>query len=1066
VKRALGKRILLARSCGVFLVLCFILGLSGCNSSPSAPPPDTIPPTAPSGLTSTVISDTKINLSWTASTDNVGVTGYKVERCQGASCSTFAQIATPSTTTFNDTGLAPSTSYSYRVRATDAAGNLSSYSANSTATSSADTTPPLAPANLTVTATSPTQINLSWTASTDDVGVTGYKVERCSGAGCSNFAQIATPTGTILSDTGLTASTSYSYRVRAADAANNLSVFSSTATASTMAGPDTTPPTAPTNLTATAASSAQINLSWTASTDNVGVTGYRVERCQGAGCTTFTQIATPTTTTFNDTGLAPSTSYSYRVRATDAAGNLSPYSATATATTAADTTPPSAPTNLTATAASSTQINLAWTASTDNVGVTGYKVERCQSAGCSNFTQIAAPAGTTFNDTGLAASTSYSYRVRATDAAGNLSGFSNTATASTQAGTPISVSISPKRAAIAIGQTQTYVATVSNDSQNLGVTWAVDTIPGGNAATLGTIDATGKYAPPTSGTIGGAHTITATSKADITKNATASIAVTDLIGVTTYHNDLSRDGVNTREFALTTANVKTATFGKLFSCTVDGAIYAQPLWAANLTIGSIKHNVIIVATTHDSLYAFDADASPCVTLWHVNLIDNPHGGTAGETSVPSGPTGNLVGSGFGDITPEVGITGTPVIDPSTNTLYVVSKSVIASGPTFFQRLHALDLTTGSEKLSGPVSITGAITFPGNFDGGATVAFDPRNESQRPGLALVNGVVYISWASHEDHDQYHGWVIGYNASTLVQVPNAVFNTTPNSVNGAGYARGGIWMGGGAPAADSSGNLYFLTGNGTFDADTGGSNYGDSTMKLSTSAGLSVADWFTPADQSNLDGGDGDHGSGGAAILVDQPAGPVQHLVIGGGKQGNLFLLNRDLMGHYGLNVTPPNSNAVQILNVGNAIFSTSAFWNNSLYIAPAGGPLQAYPFNTASGMFNTSAATQSSVSYGFPGATPSVSANGAANGIVWATDSSQYCTNQSPRCGPAVLHAYDATNLNMELWNSSGVAADKAGNAVKFTVPTVANGKVYIGTRGNDSTNGGVGELDVYGLKPN
>ena len=297
--------------------------------------------------------------------------------------------------------------------------------------SAVDTTPPTAPSNLTATAASASQINLSWTASTDNVGVTGYLVERCSGAGCTNFAQIGTPTSTSFSDTGLTVNTSYSYRVRATDAAGNLSGYSNTASATT-SGQDTTPPTAPSNLTATAASASQINLSWTASTDNVGVTGYLVERCSGAGCTAFAQIGTPTSTTFSDTGLTANTSYSYRVRATDAAGNLSAYSNTATATTPGqDTQPPTAPASLTATAVNSSQINLSWTASTDNVGVTGYLVERCSGAGCTNFAQIGTPTSTTFSDTGLAASTSYSYRVRATDAAGNLSAYSNTATATT-----------------------------------------------------------------------------------------------------------------------------------------------------------------------------------------------------------------------------------------------------------------------------------------------------------------------------------------------------------------------------------------------------------------------------------------------------------------------------------------------------------------------------------------------------------------------------------------------------------------------------------------------------------
>ena len=623
----------------------------------------------------------------------------------------------------------------------------------------------------------------------------------------------------------------------------------------------------------------------------------------------------------------------------------------------------------------------------------------------------------------------------------------------------VSVALTPVRGGAVTGQSITFTATVKNDVGAAGVTWVTS---GGAFSTQSTTAAT-LTAPNATGNV----TVTATSVADSTKSASATIAITDLAGVTTYHNDLARDGANTYEFALTPANVNTSTFGKLFSCAVDGAIYAQPLWIPQLTVNGAKHNVVIVATMHDSVYAFDADASPCATLWHANLLDVAHGVNTAESAV----AGILVGSGFGDIRPEIGITGTPVIDLISNTLYLVSKSATASNPPqISQRLHGLDLATGAEKFGGPTSITSAITFPGNFGGGATVAFDPQNEGQRPGLALVNGVVYVAWASHEDHDDYHGWVIGFSASTLLPVPNAVFNSTPNVVIGSGYARGGIWMGGGAPAADANGNLYFLTGNGTFDANNGGSNYGDSTIKLSTAGGLSVADWFTPANQSSLDGNDTDHGSGGAAIIVNTPNG---NFVIGGGKEGNLFLLDQTAMGHYGANFSPVNSNAMQIFSVGNSIFSTAAFWSNSLYIAPASGPLQAYPFNTATGMFNVGGATQTAALFGFPGATPSITANAnggnAANGIVWALDSSQYCTPQSPGCGPAVLHAFNATNLTSELWNSSMVTADKAGFAVKFTVPTVANGKVYIGTRGNDTgagTSSTLGELEVYGLKPN
>jgi len=295
-----------------------------------------------------------------------------------------------------------------------------------------DTQPPTNPSNLIATASSSSQIDLSWTASTDNVGVTSYQVDRCQGTACTTFAQIGTSSVASFNDLGLAAGTTYRYRVRAADAAGNVSANSSIVTATTQTPPDTTAPTAPSALTATAASASQINLGWAAATDNVGVTGYRVERCQGGGCTNFAQIAAPTATNFNDTGLAASTSYSYQVRAVDAAGNLGPYSNIATATTQApDTTAPTAPTGLSATAAGGTQINLAWTASTDNVAVTGYQVERCQGAGCTSFAQTATAIGTSFGDAGLTGGMSYSYRIRATDAAGNLSAYSGVASATT-----------------------------------------------------------------------------------------------------------------------------------------------------------------------------------------------------------------------------------------------------------------------------------------------------------------------------------------------------------------------------------------------------------------------------------------------------------------------------------------------------------------------------------------------------------------------------------------------------------------------------------------------------------
>jgi fibronectin type 3 domain-containing protein len=410
---------------------------SDMNSPITPAGPDTTPPANPSGLAATAASATQVNLSWTASSDNVAVTGYLLERCQNAGCSSFAQIATPTGTSYSDTGVSASTSYSYRVRAIDAAGNTSGYSTTAGVTTPIlDVTPPSAPSGLNATATSSTQIDLGWASSTDNVGVTGYQIERCQGTGCSNFVLVSTVSVTSFSSTALTASTSYSYRVRAIDAAGNASAYSNVASATTQAAPDTTLPTTPTGLTATAASSTQINLSWTASTDNVGVTGYQVYRCLGASCTNFTLIGTAPSTTYIDTGLAASTSYRYRLRAADAAGNLSSNSTISTATTLAgapDTTLPTAPASLTATATSSSQINLSWPAATDNVGVTGYRVERCLGSGCSTFAQVATPTTTTYSDSGLVASTSYSYRVRAADAAGNLSGYSPIATATTQA---------------------------------------------------------------------------------------------------------------------------------------------------------------------------------------------------------------------------------------------------------------------------------------------------------------------------------------------------------------------------------------------------------------------------------------------------------------------------------------------------------------------------------------------------------------------------------------------------------------------------------------------------------
>jgi hypothetical protein len=697
---------------------------------------------------------------------------------------------------------------------------------------------------------------------------------------------------------------------------------------------------------------------------------------------------------------------------------------------------------LTATAGSASQINLSWTASIDNVAVTGYKVERCSGAACSNFAQIATPTATTFNDTGLAASTSYSYRVRATDAAGNLSSFSPTATASTT-GTTVSVSVTPNRGGITTSQTMPFAAVVNNDVGSAGVTWT---------KTGGTFINTTTTSVTFSSAVAGSFTITATSNADNTKAVSATIGVTDLAGVTTYHNNPSRDGTNPKEYALTTSNVNTATFGKLFSCPVDGEVYAQPLWLPNLAIGGGTHNVIFVATQNDSVYAFDADTKPCHQYWQKTLL-----GT-GITPVPPIDTGEAF-----DINRKIGITGTPVIDAASKTLYVVAKTKETTGtgcsvpaPCYFQRLHAMSLADGTEKLGGPLAITPTITVPGSGDTGDTsvgctatsgnVPFCPLREGQRAGLALAGGNVYVAWASHGDKQPYHGWIMSFNATDLTQAP-VLFNDSPNG------RESGIWMSGGAPALDSSNNLYVITGNGDYD---GAKDFGDSFLKLN--GALVVQDWFTPFVQDTLDSLDLDLGSGGAVVLVDLPSSTVPHILIGGGKGtstlGQVYVVNRDNMGQ---NANPDK--VVQVFDLGGMIYSTAAFWQNTMYIAGVGQPLKAFALSTSTSKFNTAATSQSTHSYGFPGATPAVSSAGTTTGtgIIWAIDTnSTTAANASGTDGPAVLFAYDATNLGTALWDSTQGTGNAAGNAVKFCVPTVANGKVYVGTQT---------ELDVYGLLP-
>jgi hypothetical protein len=618
------------------------------------------------------------------------------------------------------------------------------------------------------------------------------------------------------------------------------------------------------------------------------------------------------------------------------------------------------------------------------------------------------------------------------------------------------VTITPKAGGFVVGQVATLTATVANDASGAGVTWSASS---GTITPLTATTAT--FTAPNFA--GSGIIVTATSKADTTKNVSATYGITDLAGVTTYHNDGARDGVNNQEYVLTKSNVKSGSFGKLFSCTTDGAMYAQPLWVPNVHIGGGIHNVIVGATMRDSVYVFDADASPCVTYWHQTLI--PTGETYGDWNDVE----------TNDIFPDIGILGTPVIDPSTNTIFVVTKTK-TNATTYHQRIHALSLATGAEVAAGPVDITGSnVTSSGNCENGfggasGTMKFDPLWENQRPGLALLNGVVYVAWASHGDNMVWHGWVVGFNTSDLSI--SAEWNDTLNAVSDTkAHCRGGIRMSGGAPAFDSDNNMYVLTGNGAYD---GAGSFGNSFVKLAP--GLNVADWFTPSNVMTLNDNDQDVGSSGTSLMIDQTTGTK--LMLGGSKAGTIYVVNRDGMGHF--NAT--TDSVVQEWTADGRSFSTPAFWNNTLYyfgiVFKTSHPGESFVFNPASGLFTPTPSASTPSKFRFSGATPSISASSpTANGIVWAIETGDHGTDGTaaappaqpyPPAGPAVLHAFDANNIATELWNSATATSDKAGNAVKFTVPTVANGKVYVPTRGNDDTLGGgttFGELDVYGLIP-
>ena len=592
-----------------------------------------------------------------------------------------------------------------------------------------------------------------------------------------------------------------------------------------------------------------------------------------------------------------------------------------------------------------------------------------------------------------------------------------------------SITTQPSNQAVSVGLTATFSVAASGTTP-LTYQWQKGTTPiaGATAASYTT-------AATTSSDNGSQfEVVVSNSVGSITSNA-ATLTVTAVVpsttDVLTYHNDIARTGQNLNETVLTASNVTSAKFGKLGFYSVDGLVDAQPLYASSVAVPSNgTHNLLIAATEHDSVYAFDADTG--ATVWQKSMLKS------GETTSDN--------RGCSQVVPEIGVTSTPVIDRTSGTngvVYVVAMSKDGSG-NYHQRLHALDLALGTELFSGPAEIQ--ATYPGTGDNsnGTSVMFDPGQYEERAGLLLMNGVVYTGWASHCDIRPYTGWIIAYNESTLAQT--SVLNVTPNGNEGA------IWMSGAGLAADTSSNIYFLDANGDFDTTLNSSgfpsngDYGNAFMKISTSSGLAVADYFEMDNQSSENGSDTDLGSGGAMVLPDlnDGAGHTMHLAVGAGKDSNLYVVNRDSMGKFNAG----NNNSIYQELAGalpGGVWAMPTYFNNTVYYGSVGSPLQAFTITNAK--LSTSAAAHTANSFGYPGATPSVSANGASNGIVWAVEN----TN------PAVLHAFDASTLN-ELYNINQAASgrDHFGNGNKFMVPTIVNGKVFVGT-----PNG----VAVFGLLP-
>jgi hypothetical protein len=623
------------------------------------------------------------------------------------------------------------------------------------------------------------------------------------------------------------------------------------------------------------------------------------------------------------------------------------------------------------------------------------------------------------------------------------SSYTTAATTSSDNGSQFTVIVSNSAGSVTSNAASLTVAMAQNQDPTITTQPANQTVTVGQTATF-SVQATGsgtltyqwqKATTPISGATSSTYTTAATTASDngsqftvIVSNSSGNVtsnaatltvnAVTPTTDVLTYHNDVARTGQNLTESVLISGNVTSATFGKTGFFTMDGVVDAQPLYVSNAAVpGNGTHNLLIAASEHGSVYAFDADSG--TTIWQTSTLQS------GETTATNGCT---------QIMPEIGVTSTPVIDRTrgpNGAVYVVAMSKDSSG-TYHQRVHALDLALGTELFGGPVDVQATYPGTGDHSDGTNVIFDPGQYAERAGLLLMNGVIYTGWTSHCDIRPYTGWIIAYDAATLAQT--AVLNVTPNGNEGS------IWMAGAGLAADSSGNIYFLDANGVFDTTLNASgfpisgDYGNAFMKISTASGLAVADYFEMDNQASENTTDTDLGSGGALVLPDltDGSGNTLHLAVGAGKDSNLYVVNRDSMGKF----TANNSTIYQELpgQLPGGVFAMPAYFNNTVYYGAVGYPIQAFTITNAK--LSSSSTAHTAQSFGYPGATPGISANGPSNGIVWAVQNSN----------PAVLHAFDATTLT-ELYNSNQASGgrDQFGNGNKFMTPTIVNGKVFVGT---------------------